>query len=79
MLVEKLNVRKIMENVIKISDDKEIKKEAGKIIKMEQIEIYREIVAQACLKYGATHKKTVKLSQKLDELIVIEQRKVMCC
>ncbi|WP_099192171.1 aspartyl-phosphate phosphatase Spo0E family protein [Tepidibacter mesophilus] len=74
-MLKQLTVRGIMEKAMKITNDEAVKKEAGKVIKNTEIEMYREIVAQSCLKYGATHKKTVKLSEKLDELVVAAQKR----
>lgn len=81
-MLKKLNVLGILERTQKFAsnnlentgENQEVIKVAGLAIKNTQIEILREIVEKVYLKEGLT-KRTVKLSQKLDELIVADQKR----
>ncbi|SHK46081.1 hypothetical protein [Tepidibacter formicigenes] len=64
MLLEKLKVIEIMKNVIKFTEDAQVKKSAGQVIKNNELEALRKVVGEMYAEHGATSE-VMELNRKL--------------
>lgn len=67
-----LTVINIMEKVIKMTDDIEVKRAAGQVIKNNKLEALREVVGEKFLKDGPTPE-VMELNRELDVLVNKQQ------